>query len=171
MEYVSRCPACSSLVRRDQDWCTLCHADLRPPELRPAASTEPVEHAEGSVDPLSAPLNLLLADRQEAAPAPAPETVPGTAPVTGKHARLEPPAVAEPGAGEPPAGAVPAPSDEAELDLLIARLAAETQDPIGGIVSRLPETQTMRVVLALAVGLGVALVLIVASWIIGLVVG
>ena len=45
MEYVSRCPACSSLVRPGQDWCTLCHADLRPPQLEVAelpASAEAV---------------------------------------------------------------------------------------------------------------------------------
>ena len=33
-----RCPDCSSAVRPGVDWCSLCHADLRPPEDRSVAA-------------------------------------------------------------------------------------------------------------------------------------
>jgi hypothetical protein len=176
MEYVSRCPACSSLVRRGQDWCTLCHTDLRPPELRssaaaPAEIAEHVVEHDVEVDPLEAPLAVLLALQERPQGI---ETAPDTAPAAslGKHARHAAPdsTGGDAAPAEPPAPAA-SPLDEAEVARLLARLAAESADPIGGIVSRLPESQGARVVLALAVGGAVATLLILVSWLIGLVFG
>jgi hypothetical protein len=182
MEYVSRCRACSALVRRDQDWCTLCHTDLRPPERRPSAPPEPSppveEPADEPLDPLEASLALLLADREAVAAVPATPTAP-----LGKHARGPeaaadlPVAVPTQVAGERASAGVSAltgganPPDDAELALMIARLAAETGDPIAGAASRLPDSQSMRVALALAVGLGVAAVVIFVTWLLGLAFG
>jgi hypothetical protein len=174
MEYVSRCRACSSLVRRDQEWCTLCHADLRPPQRRPSPVAEPAADVEVHavpVDPLEAPLALLLAER---GPAEVDDIAAVPAAPLGKHARhADPqpaPAVRASAGVSALTGGANRP-DDAELTAMIARLAAETSDPIAGAVSRLPESQGMRVVLALAVGCGVAAVLILATWLLGLVVG
>jgi hypothetical protein len=52
------CPSCGATVRAGDPWCTLCYADLRPKPPAPPA-----------VDPLTAPLDVLVA----AAPAAAPE--------------------------------------------------------------------------------------------------
>src|SRR3954454_10581871 len=77
MEYVSRSPACSSLVRRDQDWCTLCHADLRPPEQRPLAAAEEPAAPTDTLELLpSAAAALMIDECPSAAAQPA-----------GKHAR------------------------------------------------------------------------------------
>jgi hypothetical protein len=175
MEYVSRCPACSSLVRPGQDWCTLCHEDLRPPELRPSAALP--APAEEELDPLEAPLTLLVADRApEAEPSPVQASAQAAVPVApvGKHARqLDPDPVTAPdlvARVATPARAL-SPEDEIELAALIARLAAESPDPLGRVSSRLPETQAMRIVLALAVGGGVALVVILVTWVLGLIFG
>jgi hypothetical protein len=35
----SRCPNCAALLRSGDIWCSQCHADLRPPEERPAVNT------------------------------------------------------------------------------------------------------------------------------------
>jgi hypothetical protein len=166
MEYVSRCPACSSLVRPGQDWCTLCHADLRPPERRAPAPVEPPELLEHDwAEPLPEPTALLLADRpQTSDPITDLSSDPLGAqpPVVGKHARHaapEEPAVA--------GGALP----DAEVSQLFAELAASSEDPLGGVLSKLPESQSMRVMVALAVGGTVAVVLVGVSWILGLVFG
>lgn len=49
-----RCPECSSLVRPDAEWCSLCHADLRTEEQRAAARPAP-EWVEPAVDPDPSP--------------------------------------------------------------------------------------------------------------------
>jgi hypothetical protein len=179
MEYVSRCPACSSLVRSGQDWCTLCHADLRPPqvevaqlevqELRtsaPAETTPAVEHDwiehEGA-EQLLEPTTLLLADRALTS-APVLER-----PALGKHARhAAPEEPASPGQFGAPVGTRP---PESEIAQLLAQLAAESRDPLGGVLGRLPESQGMRVILALAAGSALAVVLVAVAWILGLIFG
>jgi hypothetical protein len=169
MEYVSRCPSCSALVRPGQDWCTLCHADLRPPELRPTAvapvlSEVAVEPAVEHADPLEAPLDLLLADPD------APADLP-----SGKHARhaavpAAPAALTSDGAVAPSQSESPV--DPVQLAEFMARLAAESADTsLGGFAGRLPQTQNMRMVLALGVGVGTALVLVFGAWLLGLVFG
>jgi hypothetical protein len=151
MEYVSRCPACSALVRREQDWCTLCHEDLRPPELRPAAASAPeaelAEPADALVDPLVAASPVLVDERPVVAPA-------------GKHARPSAPVPAE---AMTPVGKL----DDAEIEALIVQLAAESPDPVSGLMSRLPESQSMRVILALMVGGAVATLLVGLSYLLG----
>lgn len=42
-----RCPHCSSHVRAGSDWCTLCYADLRPPQERAAVDPPVTTVAEG----------------------------------------------------------------------------------------------------------------------------
>ena len=155
MEYVSRCPACSALVRRDQDWCTLCHADLRPPELRPSAAVDESTAPTDSVDPLLATASLLLDER----PAHVEERLAPVAPA-GKHAR--------PSAVEVPAGTPEGKLADAEIEALIVQLAAESPDPVSGLMSRLPESQSMRVILALMVGGAVATLLVGLSYLLGL---
>lgn len=53
LETASRCPHCRASVRPGAPWCTLCHADLRPPPPEP----QPVAAAPRlpAVDPLTAP--------------------------------------------------------------------------------------------------------------------
>ncbi len=94
-----RCPDCSSLVRPDAEWCSLCHADLRTEEQKAAARPAP-EWAEPALDPEPAP--------EVAAPDPTAELAAAATP-RGRHAR--PPGTAqtsEPadGAGSPVAGPV-----------------------------------------------------------------
>jgi hypothetical protein len=149
MEYVSRCPACSALVRRDQDWCTLCHADLRPPEQRPSAAAEEPAAPTDTLELLpSAAAALMLDERPAAAAQPA-----------GKHAR--------PSGPEAPAGVPEGKLDDAEIEALIVQLAAESPDPVSGLMSRLPESQSMRVILALMVGGAVATLLVGLSYLLG----
>src|SRR5262249_39077655 len=133
-----------SLVRPGQDWCTLCHADLRPQPRTPEPVPEPVQ-------PLPDPEPLVLAE----------SVAPAAAPV-GKHARH---------AAPEPEAATAEPVPEAELAELMAVLAAESADPLGGMLSRLPESQGMRVLVALSVGGTVAVLLVVVFWLIGLVFG
>lgn len=62
-----RCPSCGAAVRADAPWCSLCYTDLRP---RPEPVAAPPRHArpdldtgpdrEPDLDPLTAPLELLL---------------------------------------------------------------------------------------------------------------
>jgi hypothetical protein len=155
MEYVSRCPACSALVRRDQDWCTLCHEDLRPPELRPAATaqpgpeTEPTEPADLSADPLLAASSVLVDERPSVTP-------------VGKHARVSTTPVATEATTR--VGKL----DDAEIEALMVQLAAESPDQVSGLISRLPETQSMRVILALIVGGILATLLVGLSYLLGI---
>ena len=60
----TRCPHCRAAVRPGAPWCTLCHADLRPP---PQPAPEPVvAPSVPRVDPLSAPAPALgLPNRSE----------------------------------------------------------------------------------------------------------
>jgi hypothetical protein len=179
MEYVSRCPACSSLVRPGQDWCTLCHADLRPPqpevdELSTPAAAGGQDWADGGLEQLPGPADLLLADRPVATVPPVTADPPA---VLGKHARhaapQEPEAQGQQSVpfgsqgGSPVGGVLP----EAEVSQLLAQLAAQSPDPLSGVMSRLPESQGMRVLAALAVGGVVASVLVGISWILGLILG
>lgn len=47
----TRCPHCRAAVRPGAPWCTLCHADLRPPPEPPAPPP--------GLDPLTAPATAL----------------------------------------------------------------------------------------------------------------
>lgn len=56
----SRCPACSAALRPGAPWCTLCYADLRPPEpqLEPPSPVPPIGSPTAQshrFDPLTAP--------------------------------------------------------------------------------------------------------------------
>jgi hypothetical protein len=57
--------------------------------------------------------------------------------------------------------------DDAEIEALIVQLAAESPDPVSGLMSRLPESQSMRVILALMVGGAVATLLVGLSYLLG----
>lgn len=64
LETAARCPHCRASVRPGAPWCTLCHADLRPPPPAPAPEPEPVPVAAApvqrpAVDPLTAPAAAL----------------------------------------------------------------------------------------------------------------
>ena len=120
----SRCPQCGALLRGDAAWCTLCHADLRPPPPAPEpAPAEPVV----VLDPLTAPLEDVLAQAAYAPPpvAAAPGPDPVTAPAAGE--------VVVEVATERDAAAEQARRDElAELDddVMFAMLRAQSQDPL-----------------------------------------
>ena len=58
--------------------------------------------------------------------------------------------------------------DDAEIEALIVQLAAESPDPVSGLMSRLPESQSMRVILALMVGGALATLLVGLSYLLGL---
>ena len=80
------------------------------------------------------------------------------APAVGKHARAVEP--------ETPTGVDPATMSE-----LMARLAAESGEPLGGLLARLPESQGMRILLALGVGGTLAVLFVGICWLLGLVLG
>jgi len=78
-----RCPQCAALVRPEQAWCTLCHADLRPPaDLEPDAEDRSgaAPEAEGVWDPDDATLS------EAGIPEPAPVRDTGAA-HAGRHGR------------------------------------------------------------------------------------
>lgn len=72
LENAARCPHCRAAARPGAPWCTLCHADLRPP---PAAAAPPVPDPlilrPPVPDPLTAPAHEL-----GLAPAPATPAAP-----------------------------------------------------------------------------------------------
>lgn len=89
-----RCPSCAAVVRAGDPWCTLCWTDLRPapavPPPAPAAEAPlvavpavavaaPVTYAP-LVDPLSAPLAVVLGQAPVATPPVAPEATTATWP-------------------------------------------------------------------------------------------
>ena len=62
LESTTRCPHCRAAVRPGAPWCTLCHADLRPPppapepEPAPALVSPPTaSYGAPALDPLTAP--------------------------------------------------------------------------------------------------------------------
>ena len=59
LETTSRCPHCRASVRPGAPWCTLCHADLRPPPEPVASAPEPPVVRAAPVDPLTAPAATL----------------------------------------------------------------------------------------------------------------
>lgn len=78
-----RCPSCGAAVRAGDPWCTLCWADLRPEPVRPASPDVPASTAPplaappeavggllvATVDPLTAPLPVVLGEAPPAPPA------------------------------------------------------------------------------------------------------
>ena len=56
LESATRCPHCRASVRPGAPWCTLCHADLRPP---PPPVQDPVRDPVPVLDPLTAPAAAL----------------------------------------------------------------------------------------------------------------
>jgi len=106
------CPRCHAHVRAGSEWCTLCYGDLRPAPAAPEASE--------------------TSETFGAAETPAPEVeVPAVAPARrGKHARSAAPAGA-------PSGPAPGTSvDDGEIDRMLARLAAESAQPLGRLAGR-----------------------------------
>ena len=77
-----RCPSCRAVVRAGDPWCTLCWTDLRPapapvpppppvapPPLAPPVAMAPVAAVPvATLDPLTAPLPVLLGEAPAAAP-------------------------------------------------------------------------------------------------------
>ncbi len=61
LETATRCPHCRASVRPGAPWCTLCHADLRPPPPAPAppAAVAPAAPVLSRIDPLTAPAAAL----------------------------------------------------------------------------------------------------------------
>ena len=58
----THCPHCRASVRPGAPWCTLCHADLRPPPptpLRPTAIPATASYGAPALDPLTAPAAAL----------------------------------------------------------------------------------------------------------------
>jgi hypothetical protein len=101
-----RCPQCAAVVRDGADWCARCLADLRPAPAAPVAPPPYVPAtAAAQIDPLTAPLDAVLAS---GSPAPTPP--------------------AEQPAG--PRGDLAAAAEDP--DLMFALLRAETRDPVLG---------------------------------------
>lgn len=131
-----RCPQCGALVRAGADWCTLCYADLRPaPD--PAPEPEPA---------LPGPADLTVGVPED-------EGVAGQ-PRRGRHARLDP---AYDGSGAPTDAD---PETGLSVDAMLALLAAENDQPLQGLTSRL-DTTGSRVV-AMVGGFVVVMVVIFA---------
>lgn len=88
LDTATRCPHCRAAARPDAPWCTLCHADLRPPPPAPeppVAPSAPVltipptaAYGAPALDPLTAPV-AALATPSPALPSPAPPALPSPA--------------------------------------------------------------------------------------------
>ncbi len=155
-----RCPGCSSLVRPDAAWCSLCHADLRSAEEKAAAlpESEPVE-ALPALDPVRSPDPTGWADELAAAAAPGPR---------GRHARpgapADPPVVVQaPGPfgarGVMATGATASTVTDADAALakagvdvqsMLSLLAAGEPDPLAPITGRLSSKGSRAVAATLA---------------------
>lgn len=66
LESTTRCPHCRAAVRPGAPWCSLCHADLRPPPPAPEPEPAPVlvipptaSYGAPALDPLTAPAAVL----------------------------------------------------------------------------------------------------------------
>ena len=138
MEYVSRCPACSALVRRDQDWCTLVPRGPAPTRAASVRRRRRVDRPHRLGGPAArnsvAPARRAPRARRGAAR-------PGRA--GRKHAR--PSAVEVPAVRPRQAGGR---RDRSARSSSWPR----SPDPVSGLMSRPPESQSMRVILALMVG-------------------
>jgi hypothetical protein len=97
MPRAAACPACGAALRPGSPWCTLCYADLRPPEERPvqpaAAPAAPAPTPVG--DPLTQPLIDFLPGAVPLPSAPVDPILAPAAPAvpaaSALHAPLEPP--------------------------------------------------------------------------------
>ncbi len=165
----ARCPQCAALVRPGQPWCTLCHADLRPEPAHASPSPVVGEPAEAiapqapqvestpisAVDPLYAPLELLSAAAAEA-------VVEGAEEAT--HAAEESSVSANDdvsGPGSPSAPGSPTISNQ-DIEAMLAQLAAQTTDPLGGVGGRFT-SRSAKVMLAVGVALGATAFLLLAA--------
>lgn len=84
MPTYARCPECHAALPHGAPWCSLCHADLRPPSTRVVTPTAP-ERTSDLVTTASAATTgggHALLDRDDGAAAPLP-------PVRGRHRRPE----------------------------------------------------------------------------------
>ncbi len=178
-----RCPGCSSLVRPDAEWCSLCHADLRTEEQKAAARPAP-EWVEPVVDPGPSP--------EVAAPDWTDELAAAAAP-RGRHARpagaaqsSEPadtaarpvagPVPARPavghGAGTSPVSAVSADADAAlakagvDVQSMLSLLAAGEPDALSPITGRL-SSKGSRAAAAAVATVALIAVAILAMFVIG----
>jgi hypothetical protein len=156
-----RCPQCSAHVLPGADWCTLCYADLRVPEVpeapEPAVPAVATEGSDGSeaLD-ISAMGETDEATEQSAARA------------GGKHARRAT-TYANPG---PLSDTVPV--DEATLaelearaDAMLAQLAAESDAGLHPLVGRL-KTKQARLLASLGGGLALVALIVLVMTVLGL---
>jgi len=131
-----RCPTCGSLVRPGADWCSLCHADLRP--VAEAAAVDPV-----GVDPVVADHAAVEAPPIEVTSAAA-ATV--GASHRGRHARSS--------VDEHPSGASAADLALAKAGIdsstVAAMLAADGSKPLSVAAGRIADRQ--QKVVAIVVG-------------------
>jgi hypothetical protein len=132
-----RCPACGSLVRPGADWCSLCHADLRPaPERTPEPAlvdVAPVEAAPVESHAVhAAPAGPLAVDAVQDEVSTA---VGG--PRRGRHARAT---VEEHASGASPADVALA---QAGIDAgtVAAMLAADGSRPLASAADRIADRQ------------------------------
>ena len=120
------CPRCGASVRAGSQWCTLCYADLRPPP-------DPQHPAVVAAAELGVPTGLAPADQAPAALALADLALAGAAPQPvsrGRHARREP----------VPDEAQAEGLERLDVDAMLAQLAAQSPQPMGGLLSRLDST-------------------------------
>jgi type IV secretory pathway VirB10-like protein len=166
-----RCPQCGALLRGKELWCSLCHADLRPQ----AAPVAPAPAAPVTApDPLTAPVEELLAAQAQAGP---PPVVPSAAPPVPDV--LAAPEVAEPvEAAESPEAARgkharPAASAEESLDpdVMLALLRADSRDPVLTKVGGRLGDPTMRFAVMIGGAIALAAVLFGVYGVLGLIVG
>ena len=125
-------------------------SSARPRSPRPLLTED---EPEAEAEPLTAATSVIVDERLPLSP-PSPRLPP----------RASTPAPLPPRWRGRPEGKL----DDAEIEALIVQLAAESPDPVSGLVSRLPESQGMRVMLALMVGGGLATLLVGLSYLLGL---
>jgi hypothetical protein len=151
-----RCPQCSALVHPGVQWCSLCHADLRPLDERepePVPLAEPVEAAAGGARGRHA-RSTVAAERAPLLEEPGPAD-PATAPVAGTVTTAEDRLAA--------AGI--------DVDAMLQQLAAQhAAQPLGGLSSRLSD-KSSRTYLVIGGVLGLTLLSFLGMFLLGSVFG
>jgi hypothetical protein len=136
----TRCPRCAALVRPGQDWCTLCHTDLRPAPEPPAVPLSE-RHQEGLSAEVADPDPLTTPDLAALGPV---EQAGKSLPLHGKHARHAASATESgPGSGA-------AALDDETIQAMLAQLAQETDDPLALVAGRF-DSRAAKVAFALGV--------------------
>jgi hypothetical protein len=88
----ARCPQCNAAVPHRADWCSLCHADLRPVPVATTVDTPPATHGPASHRAAGTPAHAAVGGRhRRVEEAPEVDPTSGAEPVSAPEAPTAPP--------------------------------------------------------------------------------